>query len=197
LRQPLSILSKVLLVPVNGGAQPQVLPIPSPGDLIGFTSLSPDSKVVLYTWQNPDNLGMRAMMNVTSGQGGPVLHGFEFPIGGLLTNWSPDGRAIDYSITRGGITDLWRQPLSGGVPKQLTHFPSGLIYSFAWSTDGKFLAVARGSVTADIVLLKSAKKSAIAANLLARLAGRAIERSQVRAGTEHNCDCGWIRPAFR
>jgi serine/threonine protein kinase/Tol biopolymer transport system component len=146
------------LVPVNGGAQPQVLPIPSPGGLIGFTSLSPDSKLVLYTWQNPEDMGKRAMMNVTSGQGGPVLHAFEFPIGGLLTNWSPDGRAIDYSITRGGVTDIWRQPLSGGAPKQLTHFPSGLIYNFAWSTDGKSLAAARGNVTTDIVLLKSAKK---------------------------------------
>jgi eukaryotic-like serine/threonine-protein kinase len=146
------------LVPSNGGAQPQTLPIPSSGGLIGFSCLSPDSKLVLYDWQNPDDLGTRVKINVASVQGGPVLYSFEYPPGGGLTIWSPDGRAIDYSITRGGVSDIWRQPLSGGAPKQLTHFPSGLIYNFAWSTDGKSLAAARGSVTADIVLLKAAKK---------------------------------------
>jgi eukaryotic-like serine/threonine-protein kinase len=146
------------LIPTNGGAQPQALPIPSSGGLTGFTLLSPDSKLVLYTWQNPDNLGTRVKMNVVSLQGGPVLYSFEYPPGAGPTIWSPDGRAIDYSITRGGVSDIWRQPLSGGAPKQLTHFPSGLIYNFAWSTDGKFLAAARGNVTADIVLLSAAKK---------------------------------------
>ena len=146
------------LVPSSGGAQPRVLPIPSSGGVAGFSALSPDSQLVLYDWQNPDNLGTRVKMNVASVQAGEVLYSFEFPPGGRGTNWSSDGRAIDYSITRGGVTDIWRQPLSGGAPKQLTHFPSGLIYNFAWSTDGKSLAAARGNVTADIVLLKSAKK---------------------------------------
>jgi len=146
------------LVPSSGGMQPKLLPIPSSGGLVGFSTLSPDSKLILYHWQNPDNMGSRAKMNVASVQGGPVMYSFEFPTGGGEAVWSPDGRAIDYSITRGGVSDIWRQPLSGGAPKQLTHFPSGKIYNFAWSTDGKFLAAARGSVTADIVLLKAAKK---------------------------------------
>jgi len=146
------------LVPSSGGIQPKLLPIPSSGGLVGFSTLSPDSNLILYHWQNPDNMGSRAKMNVASVQGGPVMYSFEFPTGGGEAVWSPDGRAIDYSITRGGVSDIWRQPLSGGAPKQLTHFPSGKIYNFAWSTDGKFLAAARGSVTADIVLLKAAKK---------------------------------------
>src|SRR5215469_5671280 len=90
---------------------------------------------------------------------GPVLYSFERPPGAGLNVCSPDGRAIDYSITRGGVADLWRQLLAGGAPKQLTHFQSGLIYNFAWSTDGKALVAARGTVTADIVLLKAGKKA--------------------------------------
>src|SRR5271169_2877722 len=76
--------------------------------------------------QNPDNLGTRIKMNVATVQGGQILYSFEFPPEGGLNIWSPDGRAIDYSLTRGGVSDIWRQPLSGGPPKQLTHFPSGL-----------------------------------------------------------------------
>jgi Tol biopolymer transport system component len=126
--------------------------------LNGFVFLTSDSKLVLYSWQDPGNLGTRLKMNVASVQGGPLLYSFEYPPGSGQAIWSPDGRAIDYSLTRGGVSDIWRQPLSGGPLKQLTHFPSGLIYNFAWSSDGKSLAAARGTVIADIVLLKAAKK---------------------------------------
>jgi len=61
-------------------------------------------------------------------------------------------------FTRGGISDMWRQPLPSGPPKQYTHFPSGLIYAFAWTPDGKTLVLARGTRTADIILLKATKK---------------------------------------
>jgi hypothetical protein len=66
---------------------------------------------------------------------------------------------MDYPVTRGGISDVWRQPLSGGPPKQLTHFTSGQINNIYWSGDGKTLAASRGTRTADIVLLKSPTKS--------------------------------------
>jgi len=80
-------------------------------------------------------------------------------VGGGVNIWSPDGKAVDYPITRGGISDIWRQPLTGGPTKQLTHFTSGQIFSFAWSGDAKTMLAARGTRTADIVLLKSAKNT--------------------------------------
>src|SRR5262249_25138413 len=49
-------------------------------------------------------------------QGGSAVHSFESPPGAGPQRCAPDGRAIDFVITRGGISDLWRQPLSGGVP---------------------------------------------------------------------------------
>ena len=147
------------LVSVNTGAPPSAIPIPSPSGLVGLSWLSPDSKLLLYHWQDPENLGKRVSMNIASVQGGPVLYSFEMPPGGGLSIWSPDGHAIDYRVTKGGVSDIWRQSLSGGPPKQLTHFPSGLINSFAWSTDGRSLAVARGTRIADIILLKSRTKT--------------------------------------
>jgi Tol biopolymer transport system component len=71
--------------------------------------------------------------------------------------WPPDGRAVDYAVQRGGVENVWRQPLSGGPPKQLTHFTSGQTYNIAWSGDGKTLAAARGTRSADIILLKATK----------------------------------------
>jgi eukaryotic-like serine/threonine-protein kinase len=144
------------IISTHDGAEPK--PLPLPGHPIGFTSLSPDSKFVLYQWQDPANLGTRVRMNVASVQGGPVLYSFERAPGADLSIWSPDGRAIDYLITQGGVSNLWRQPLLGGAPKQLTHFQSGLMHGFAWSADGKALAVTRGTRSADIVLLRAGKK---------------------------------------
>jgi hypothetical protein len=40
-----------------------------------------------------------------------------------------------------------------GSPHQITSFTSGHIFSFDWSSDGKQLYVARGSISSDIVQL--------------------------------------------
>jgi hypothetical protein len=45
------------------------------------------------------------------------------------------------------------------VPHQLTHFNDDrIITDFAWSRDGKRLAVARSRVTSDIVLFKGLRR---------------------------------------
>jgi serine/threonine protein kinase len=69
--------------------------------------------------------------------------------------WTSDGRAVAYADQ----SNLWIQPLGGGSPRQLTHFADGkIIQDFAWSRDGHRLAVARTSVSNDIVLIKGLKK---------------------------------------
>ena len=146
----------VFIVPTSGGA---AKPLELPGAAMGNAWVSPDSKLVLYNWQDPKNMATRVRMNIAPLQGGPNVYSFERMIGTGMNIWSPDGRALDFSVTRGGISDIWRQPLVGGAPKQLTHFPSDLIYDFAWSGDGKTLVAARGVRNADIVLMKAGHKA--------------------------------------
>lgn len=67
--------------------------------------------------------------------------------------WTADGSAVVYPDKRGGISNLWSQPLGGGGTKQLTNFDSEQIFAFAWSRDGKLLAVARGAHTADVIMI--------------------------------------------
>jgi serine/threonine protein kinase len=146
----------IFRISIDGGALQK---IQLPGFAMGGGSLSPDGKFVLYQWQDPDNLGLRPRFITSSINGGPVIGSFERMIGGNIPTWSPDGKAIDYSVTRGGISDVWRQPLTGGPTKQLTHFTSDQIGNIYWSGDGKTLAASRGNRTADIVLLKTPTKS--------------------------------------
>ena len=43
--------------------------------------------------------------------------------------------------------------MDGSAPKQVTDFKSDLIFSFAWSPDSKNVALSRGSLTNDVVLI--------------------------------------------
>ena len=67
--------------------------------------------------------------------------------------WTPDGRGVAY-IDFATRPNIWVQPLAGGAPHQLTHFTDRTVADFAWSRDGTRLAVARATVTNDIVLFK-------------------------------------------
>lgn len=69
--------------------------------------------------------------------------------------WTPDGNALTYVITGGGVSNLWNQPVAGGAPKQLTDFKADQIFSFDWSRDGKQLVASRGVETNDVVLISN------------------------------------------
>jgi len=71
--------------------------------------------------------------------------------------WTRDGKAILLADARDGIGNIWRLPVEGGEPKQLTNFKSDLIMSFAWSPDGHELVCSRGSYTSDVVLMTNLK----------------------------------------
>jgi len=121
--------------------------------------LSRDNKLVLYRVGHPDAPQLRDQMASVPVAGGPPVFSFDVPLGTAqnLPHWSPDDRGVDMVLVRGGAANIWRQPVPSGTMKQITNFPSGLIRSFNWSPDGKTLFLARGSVSSDIILLKSAK----------------------------------------
>ena len=67
-------------------------------------------------------------------------------------HWTPDSPAIAYW---GAGSELWLQPIDGSPARQLTDLRDRrAIADFAWSRDGKYLAIARAVVTSDIVLFR-------------------------------------------
>jgi len=66
--------------------------------------------------------------------------------------WTGDSSAVTYIDHRGGVENLWAQPLAGGPAKPVTDFKENRIFSFAWSRDGRLLA-SRGVQTNDVVLI--------------------------------------------
>ncbi len=142
-------------ISINGSA-PQTLKFP--GVALGAAYLSSDSKRFLQIASDPNNMQARPRVLILPVPGGDPLYSFERMIGAVGSpRWAPDGRAYDMTVTRSGVSNIWRQPIPTGQPKQLTHFESGIIFSEAWTGDGKTLVLARGTPSADIVLLKSAR----------------------------------------
>ena len=73
---------------------------------------------------------------------------------GFPARWAPDGHAIAF-VQRGPGYNIWLHPLDGSPPRQLTHFTDNRdILDFAWSRDGKRLAIVRATTSTDIVLFK-------------------------------------------
>jgi Tol biopolymer transport system component len=88
-------------------------------------------------------------------EGGAPLQQFDWPATADRLHWAPGGDAVEYILTRKNVSNIWRQRLSGGPPKQITNFPSDLIFDFAWSRDGKQLALTRGSQSSDVILISA------------------------------------------
>ena len=71
--------------------------------------------------------------------------------------WTPDGNALTYVDQFNDADNIWRQPVNGGPRKPITDFKSDRISFFAWSRDGKRLALSHGPVTTDVILIKDFK----------------------------------------
>jgi Tol biopolymer transport system component/DNA-binding winged helix-turn-helix (wHTH) protein len=94
-------------------------------------------------------------LKVIAFDGGTPMHQFDWPASAWRPRWAPGGEAIEYVLTRNGVSNIWQQRLTGGPPKQVTHFDSGQIFDFEWSRDGRQLALTRGSESSDVILMSN------------------------------------------
>ena len=96
-----------------------------------------------------------SIIPATGGQ--PVKTFDRDPELGSLLGWAADSRTLLYMKISSGVSNIWQRSTDGGEAKQLTNFNSDQfpqLGGVAMSGDGKKLAVARGSSTSDVVLIK-------------------------------------------
>lgn len=136
-------------VSIDGGTAVRV----SPG--VGFSpTLSPDGKLVAYNTVEGQETNLKNVIVVASSTDGKILYTRDTdPRGGRRLRFTPDGQSLTYQVDEQGVSNLWTMRLSGGPPTKLTDFNSDLIFDFAWSRDGKKLALSRGRNSRDVVLL--------------------------------------------
>jgi len=73
-------------------------------------------------------------------------------------SYTPDGKGIVYIVREKGVDNLWLQPLDGAPHHQLTHFNKDRIFRFLYSPDAAQMAIERGTVESDAVLLHDESK---------------------------------------
>ncbi len=71
--------------------------------------------------------------------------------------FTPDGKNVAYRVVDKGTDNIWMQPVDGSKGHPVTNFTTDHIRDFAWSPDGKTLAVVRGHLVSDVVLLRQGK----------------------------------------
>lgn len=136
-------------VSIEGGA-----PTPISEKTLSEPAVSPDGKMIASVYLEEPNSPAR--IAVVPFEGGEFTKTFDVPESswGNL-RWAPDGTALTYVITAGGVSNIWSQSLAGGAPRQLTDFKTDQIFWFNWSADGKRIVSSRGSETNDVVLLSN------------------------------------------
>ena len=135
--------SPFMKVPLVGGEPLQIKITNS-----AYGAISPDGKWIASRHWEPANINI-AIYPFDGGEPQQIL---EFA--GYFLCWTPDGRALAYVDGRNpSIINI--QPLGGGPAKQVADFAPDQIFSFAWSRDGKQLAVAHGSLTHDVILISN------------------------------------------
>ena len=137
-------------VPVNGGEA-----VPLTDKLTEFPALSPDGQLLACLYR--ENAASPSSVAVLSWVDGAPQRFFDLPtIPWPLVRWLPATEpTLTWIETSDEISNLWSQPFSGGAPTPLTDFKTERIFAYAWSPDGQRLALARGAVNRDVVMLNS------------------------------------------
>ncbi|MEO5897426.1 MAG: protein kinase [Vicinamibacterales bacterium] len=115
--------------------------------------LSPDGTRLLGTiWDEKASRSAVAIIPV--GGGSPQIIP-EIPT--FSSRWASDGRAITFWAPYKGAFEFFRFVPGGKVPQSLGRLED-VVFGYAWSRDGKQIAIARGQSPNDVVLI-SAKPS--------------------------------------
>jgi Tol biopolymer transport system component len=136
--------------PISGGtAEKTNLPL-------AFFGFSSDGKTMFYNSQEIEAGTIHPLLVVTPAYDPKtILHKLDAPYGLQSPKFTPDGKAIAFLLTRNRATNIWKAPLSGSAPSVLTKFPTGDMFGFSWSRDGRKLAFSRGQQKTDVILMSN------------------------------------------
>jgi Tol biopolymer transport system component/predicted Ser/Thr protein kinase len=147
------VKDKLNRVSSEGGAPIELLTVPGAADA-WLLRVSPKGDQIAFVFQSGSPI-LSTQVATVSATGGPLQFTRAVPFGFAGLRWAPSGKALDYLLTRKDATNIWEQPLTGGAPRQISSFPSGRIFDFAWSRDGALLLLTKGSQSSDVILINS------------------------------------------
>jgi len=137
-------------ISIDGGEPVQITDM-----FIPDASISSDGKL-LACFHRDEKPNSPLRLIILPFEGGTPTKTFDMPptttTDGRLI-WAPDNKAVIVNDTRTGTSNLWSVPLDGSPMKPLTDFRPDGVWGRDWSRDGKFIALARGTGTSDVILI--------------------------------------------
>ena len=88
---------------------------------------SPSGRMIFYStfeWEERP-VRTRLLRWIVMSSDRTRLFQFNVPVDstfGRPPNWAPDESGLDYVVTRSGVSNIWRQPLTGGPPLPITNY---------------------------------------------------------------------------
>ena len=155
--------TRIMRMPINGGS-PELIKasaIPN-GFMQGAVNLSPDGRWMpeIETATDPatqTSTTKVALLDVNANSEASAKYLDPRAEIALPIAFTPDGKALAYTIVENGVGNVWAQPLDGSPGHRLTNFTSDQIRTFQFSPDGKSFTVARIHVVSDVVLLRDTR----------------------------------------
>ncbi len=152
--------AQIMRVLADGSGKPEA--VPGSNDFHGFISggqmdFAADGKTFAYsvsitTAQSQAGTPKIALLTLGSTNSLRLIDVSPHVSSGV--QFTPDGKAVAYSIRENGVDNLWVQPLNGSFAHPITNFNSEQTKTFHWSPDGKNLALLRDHSESDVVLLQ-------------------------------------------
>ena len=131
-------------VSIDGGP-----PVALPGKDSSRPAVSPDGKWVAF--------GSAASLFVAplSGPGPTKEFSKVSQTSYCMMRWTVDGKALLHNCGLNDRKNIWLQPIDGSPARQITHFDDQLALFFDVFPGGKEIAVVRGVLSRDAVLIKN------------------------------------------
>ena len=124
-----------------------------------WIGVSPDGKHLLcrlrITEPNPPPNSPLWRTAVVPLDGGPTRY-YDVPRFGAtpILRWL-DANTFAFNDAKDGVQNIWTQDLAGGEPRQVTHFDSGVIFSFEASAKRGEIVLSRGDPVSDLVVIRN------------------------------------------
>lgn len=122
-------------------------------------TVAPDAKSIAFAFSRKQSGSSQTGIAILSSENHQVIKTFgaEFLFGTIYQRstlqWTHDGNAVNYVNYANSVSNIRRLSIVDGQISEVTNFKDGRIFNFAFSLDGKRLAIARGTVNTDVVLL--------------------------------------------
>jgi serine/threonine protein kinase len=138
-------------IPVEGGKPEMVVNGP-----VGQFDVSPDGQWLASNEVDEETHELSIRLSPTNG-GKAKLVKWDGRISSPPL-FTPDGKFITYIVREKGVENLWIEALDGQSRKALTSFTKDSIVRYAFSQDGKQIAIEHGTVESDAFLFHDTSK---------------------------------------